>query len=441
MNEVTILGLGPAACLLALALARHGLRPLLLGSRRTRPAVEGVSQRLVEALRQSGCSHALDLLGPRWHRVSCWNAQEVEMNGEFVVERCAFDRALLRDVLAAGITVRDGLVRRVDQNPDQGVTVAFENTSGRRQILRASLLADCRGSTAPKTAPDRLAGPTLVSLGRSFDGARAQPRTTFVEPFEAGWAWGGVDPNGQAHVQVVMLPELLAAHDCDLDAAHAACMRTLSRLPRRFGRALQPTGPARARGIQSVLRGVIAEADWLRIGDAAYTCDPLSGHGMFEAASAAIAAVPVIKTLLHRPQSSALALRYLDERAESVFRSRIEAARLHYANESHWRGEAFWLRMTKRVFIEGTPQSHSRRPFFAARPVVEGGYIVERRVVVSAEYPRGVRFIDGVELARLDEILRDGTPVVPQIISQYLQTPQEEVMRALEWLKARTLTS
>ena len=172
MNEVTILGLGPAACLLALALARHGLRPLLLGSRRTRPAVEGVSQRLVEALRQSGCSHALDLLGPRWHRVSCWNAQEVEMNGEFVVERCAFDRALLRDVLAAGITVRDGLVRKVDRNPDQGVTVAFENTSGRRQILRASLLADCRGSTAPKTAPDRLAGPTLVSLGRSRSKSR-----------------------------------------------------------------------------------------------------------------------------------------------------------------------------------------------------------------------------------------------------------------------------
>ncbi|WP_018227811.1 flavin-dependent monooxygenase QhpG [Methyloversatilis universalis] len=439
MNDMTVLGLGPAACLLALALARHGMRPRLLGSRRSRPAVEGVSQRVVEALRQSGCSHALDLLGPRWQRVSCWNAQEVEMNGEFVVERSAFDQALLRDVKAAGIEVKEGLVRSVDPLPEPGRAVVFEHANGRRQTLRAALLADCRGHTAPKTAADRLAGHTLVSLGRSFDGARAQSRTTFIESFEAGWAWGGVDPAGRAHVQVVVLPELLVAHDGDLDAAHAACMLMLSRLPSRFGRALQPTGPARARGIQPALRGVIAEADWLRIGDAAYTCDPLSGHGMFEAASAAIAAVPVINTLLQRPQSSALALRYLDERAESVFRSRIEAAHQHYATETHWRDEAFWARMTRAPSLAPLQAARPGRASFASRPVVEDGYIVERRVVVSGEHPRGVRFIDGIDLGRLDELLHAGAPAAPADIGQHLQAPPEAVARALHWLQAQSL--
>lgn len=439
MNDVTVLGLGPAACLLALALARHGIRPLLLGSRRSRPAVEGVSQRVVEALRQSGCSHALDLLGPRWQRVSCWNAQEVEMNGEFVVERSAFDQALLRDVKAAGIEVKEGLVRSVDPQPEPGRVVAFEHANGRRQTLRAALLADCRGHTAPKTAADRLAGHTLVSLGRSFDGARAQPRTTFIESFEAGWAWGGVDPAGRAHVQVVVLPELLAAHDGDLDAAHAACMQMLGRLPRRFGRALQPTGPVRARGIQPILRGLIAEADWLRIGDAAYTCDPLSGQGVFEAVSAAIAAVPVINTLVRRPLSTDLALRYFDERAESVFRSRVEVARQHYIAETHWQDEPFWSRMSASDSSQETVTPHSSRSYFSARPVVEGGYIVERPIVISAEYPRGVRFIDGVDLARVDELLRNGVPVVPEVISRYILMPHEKIAGALQWLRAHAL--
>lgn len=439
MSEVSILGLGPAACLLALALARHGMRPLLLGSPRSRTAVEGVSQRVAEALRQSGCRQALDCLGPRWHRVSCWNAQEVDMNGEFVVERTVFDQALLRDVKAAGIEVREGLVRGVSRQADQGMAIAFEHRSGRRQTLRTRLVVDARGHTAPKAAPDRLAGPTLVSIGRSFDGARAQSPTTFIESFEAGWAWGGVDRSGRAHVQVVVLPELLAAHDGDLDAAHAACLQALTRLPHRFGRALQPGGAAQARGIQPVLRGVLAEAGWLRIGDAAYTCDPLSGHGMFEAASAAIAAVPVVNTLLRRPQSAALALRYLDERAESVFRSRIEAARQHYAAETHWRSEPFWARMTAPPAFAGAPETGAARPSFAARPVVEDGYIVERRVVVSSEYPRGVRFIDGIDLGRLDELLHAGAAGAPHDIGRHLQAPEDAVARALHWLQAHAL--
>ena len=377
MEDVTILGLGPAACLLALALSRHGLRPILLGSRRSRPAIEGLSLRVAEALRLFGCDRALNLLRQRWYRTSCWNAQELEMNGEFVVERCAFDQALLCDVLAAGITVCDGLIRSVERRPDQGMTVAFEHASGRRQHIHAALLADCRGHTAPKTIPDRLASPALVSLACSFAGARAQPHSTIIESFEAGWAWGGVDPKGQAHVQVVVLPDFLAEHDRDIDVAHAACMRSLSRLPRRFGRALKPTGPVRARGIQPILRGLIAEADWLRIGDAAYTCDPLSGHGVFEAVSAAIAAVPVINTLVRRPLSTDLALRYFDERAESVFRSRVEVARQHYIAETHWQDEPFWSRMSASDSSQETVTPHSSRSYFSARPVVEGGYIVE----------------------------------------------------------------
>ena len=113
MNPLVILGAGPAASLLAIALARHDMPAQVIGRRRTAPAVEGLSQRVVEALRQLGCHEALALLGPRWHRVSSWNAQEVEMNGEFVVDRVAFDAALLRDVKAAGVDLRDGLAREL----------------------------------------------------------------------------------------------------------------------------------------------------------------------------------------------------------------------------------------------------------------------------------------------------------------------------------------
>lgn len=439
MSPLLILGAGPAASLLAIALARHDIPAQVIGRPRTAPAVEGLSQRVVEALKQLGCHEALALLGPRWHRVSSWNAQEVEMNGEFVVDRVAFDAALLCDVRAAGIDLHGGLVRELERGEDGGWCVRWEDDEGRPRRTETALLAECRGHTAPKMAPDRYAGPTLVSLGRTFDGARPQPRTTFIESFPSGWAWGGVDPHGRAHVQVVMQPASVAAFDGDLDRAHAAGLAQLTRLPQRFGMQMKPAGATRARGIQAALRGGVVGDGYLRVGDAAYTCDPLSGHGMFEAASGAIAAVPVINTLLRRPAQTALAQRYLRERIEAVFASRVEAARQHYAGETHWADEAFWQRVTQPLAVPAQAADSTRRAAFATRPVVEDGFIVERRVVVSAEHPRGVRFIDGIDLGRLDELLQAGPQTGPNDIGEHLHAPADAVARALRWLQAQSL--
>ncbi|MDP3871877.1 MAG: tryptophan 7-halogenase [Methyloversatilis sp.] len=439
MIPLLILGTGPAASLLAIALARHDIPAQVIGRPRTAPAVEGLSQRVVAALKQLGCHEALALLGPRWHRVSSWNAQEVEMNGEFVVDRVAFDAALLRDVRAAGVDLRDGLVRELERGEGGGWCVRWEDVDGRQQRTDTALLVECRGHTAPKMAPDLHAGPTLVSLGRTFDGARAQPRTTFIESFPSGWAWGGVDPQGCAHIQVVMRPASVAAFDGDLDLAHAAALAQLTRLPQRFGRQLKATGAARARGIQAALRGAVAGNGYLRVGDAAYTCDPLSGHGMFEAASGAIATVPVIKTLLQRPAQAELARGYLRERIEAVFFSRIEVARQHYAAETHWEDEPFWQWVTQPVATRPSVARVTGPAAFATLPVVEDGFIVERRVVVSAEHPRGVRFIDGIDLGRLDALLQAGAAIVPADIGCHLGAPADAVARALRWLQTHSL--
>lgn len=437
MKQIVILGAGPAACLLALALVRQGQSPLLIGKPRESHAVEGLSQRVVEALTRLGCRHAASLLGPNWYRVSAWGGDEVEMNGEFVVERVAFDAALLRDVRAAGLVAHEGTVRHLERQDDGTWRIDWEDAARQAQQTRAALVVECRGHRAPKTAPDIHRGGALVSLGRSFEGASAQPRATFIESFAHGWAWGAVDGTGRAHIQTVIQPQTLSAQGGDPGAAHAFCLKHLDRMLRRFGGALRATGPARARGIMPVLRGGIAVEGFLRIGDAAYTCDPLSGHGVFEAVSGAFAAVPVINTLLQRPGDAALARRYLRERAASVFRSRIEAARQHYASETRWCDTPFWQRND--VPADLSPQGASgSAPVFAVLPVVENGFVVERRVVVSNDHPRGVRFIDGVDLAVLEERLRAGTPGACEFDADS-GLPPESVRRALRWLQAQQL--
>lgn len=437
MNRIVILGAGPAASFLALALLQSGHVPLVIGQLRRKPAAEGLPHRVVEALRQFKCEGALSLLGPRWRRVSAWNGQEVDMNGEFVVERVTFDKALFGDVRAAGITAHNGTVRTIERAADGGWAINWTDESGQQQRTHADLIAECRGHAAPKSAPDIHCGSMLVSLGRSFEGALPQPRTTFAESFIHGWAWGAVDLQGRAHIQTVVSADTVTSYGGDLEIAHAACVARLYRLRKHFGGKLQPIGPARARGIQPALRGDIARPDFLRIGDAAYTCDPLSGHGIFEAASGAIAAVPVINTLINRPDDGPLALRYFSERAETVYFSRIKAAHQHYATEMQWPDSAFWLRAHGDE--PGLSSIQANQAAFELRPVVEHGFIVPRRVVVSEEHPRGVRFIDGVDLGVLDERLQTSQDVEIARFSRDLNAPAESIRSALHWLQKHHL--
>lgn len=437
MKQIVILGAGPAASFLALSLLRAGHAPLMIGQLRRKPAAEGLSLRVVEALERFGCEGALSLLGPRWRRISAWNGQEVEMNGEFVVERMAFDQALSGDVRKAGITWHEGRIRRVDRDAGGVLSVAWTDASGKLRHTRADLIAECRGHSAPRSMQDVHRGSVLVSLGRSFEGARPQPRTTFAESFAHGWAWGAVDTQGRAHIQTVVAADTVSRLGGNLEVAHAACLRYLNHLLERFGGDLRPVGPTRARGIQPTLRGGIAQADFLRIGDAAYTCDPLSGHGIFEAASSAIAAVPVILTLMDRPDDGPLALRYFAERATSVFFSRIKAAHQHYADETRWPDSEFWraLHADDASVVSTQPGPAT----FTIRPVVEDGFIVARRVVIGEEYPRGVRFIDGVDLSRLDERLRASPAMELTAFSSALNAPSESILHALQWLQRHRL--
>lgn len=437
MKQIVILGAGPAASFLALSLLRAGHAPLMIGQLRRKPAAEGLSLRVVEALEHFGCAGALSLLGPRWRRISAWNGEEVDMNGEFVVERVAFDKALAADVRAAGISLHEGRVAAVGRDADGVRTIAWTDAAGHLRRTRADLVAECRGHAAPRSLPDVHSGGVLVSLGRSFTGARPQPRTTFAESFAHGWAWGAVDGQGRAHIQTVVAADRVNRYGGDLEAAHTANLKYLDRLLARFGGDIQPSGPTRARGIQPALRGGIAQADFLRVGDAAYTGDPLSGHGIFEAASGAIAAVPVIRTLLERPEDGALALRYFAERASSVFFSRLKAAHQHYVAETRWPDSPFWqaVRAADATAVPDQPSPAT----FTVRPVVEDGFIVARRVVISEEYPRGVRFIDGVDLDRLDARLRATPPIELAAFSRDLNAPSESILHALQWLQRHRL--
>ena len=435
--DVIVAGAGPAGALCAILLARRGHEVVLLSSDRAPPRIEGLSPRVVEALRVHRLDQAAAAVGPLVERVVTWNGETSGRNREHVTQRAGFDAALRRDAAEAG--VRCLPVRRLALDGAAAVRIVTEQGDALR--LDGRVLVEARGRAAPCPRSRQTRGPETTALVRRLDGLGGQ-RFTAVEGFAEGWAWL-VSGGAEAYLQIFVdsadgLPkrrELTALFD-----RHAAGLGLIGEL---MGGA-RPAGPVMTRGADARLADELFGARRLRVGDAAAAVDPLSGHGVFEALGSALAASAALHTLLARPGSAALARRFYLECTRHAFQRYCRVGRDFYALEQRWRERPFWRR--RAAWPDDEP---AHRPAFAeaprieARPVVEDGFVVERRVVVTPDQPRGIWRVDEVPLAELIELLgrHVGQPldeIEPTLAGSLGATPRQ-LATALDWLRARRL--
>lgn len=443
--RIVVLGAGPAAILTALGLHRAGHDVLLLGMPRTQAATEGLSLRATEALTMAGCNTALSLLGERRLRGSRWNGRYVEANGEYVVDRREFDRALLTDLIVAGCPTSRADVRALDRTPDGNWHIAIQDEQGVHTTHTADFVVEARGHTAPRVADDRVSGPPAVALCRVIDTGQESRPITLAESFEDGWAWCALGRDGRAMVQLTVSPaqfHRMRERVAGTSALHHHWLQRLVAIPELLGQGAMSCSPVSVRGFQQILRGGITGDHYLRVGDAAYSNDPLSGHGMYEAAAGALAAVPAVNSMLRGGEEAALARRYMEDRTIDLFRLRVVKGVEFYAGELQWAEHPFWSE--RRTWIDDWPLLASESvgtPGFRPQPVVESGHIVERDVLVTPEHPRGVRFIDGIDLAKLHQIL-SGMERPPRIddLALRLHAGGQAVCQAWQWLHRQDMS-
>lgn len=431
MSKILVLGAGPAAIVSALLLKREGHEVEVIGRLRRLPILEGASPRVVEGFQRSGCCEALQVVGPRWQRGSAWSGQFSEANGEHVVERSLLDAALLDDLERAGIGFLSSPVVNCEYRSG-GWLVECGTSRDSCTRVEADFLVEARGRSAPKWSTDLLSGPASVALTRYFRSSAKGYRRTLAESFAHGWAWSTQDASGMTSIQLVVSAETLnMVADRDLAILHSSLLGCLRETPERLG-GLEAVGEISVRGVQPVLRDAIVDRHRIRIGDAAMCIDPLSGHGMYEAIASAFAAVPVINTVLRRSGGADLAQAYYRERARQVFQQRCQAGREMYRAELRWPDNAFWQ---ARQHWPEPPLETQEVPSFSVLPVVEDSFIVPRRCLVTRDHPRGVRFISGVDLAKLHDALH--TPLLGQgviALASELDVTPSQLAAAWHWL-------
>jgi flavin-dependent dehydrogenase len=432
-SDILVAGGGPAGCAAALGLARLGHSVRVVTTPR-RPLVEGLSERVLEALESVGCRRAIAATGLAVRREASWNGALSAANRERVVARERFDAALLEDAAGGGVEVATGHITRLALSAD-----GWRLETGRGERFAGGFLVEARGRRAPGR---RRRGPATMALGRMFEGVPGQARTA-VAGFERGWAWYASTGDGRGTLQLVISSAAPLPGRRDLAAFFERLRGEVAEAKGWLG-AGRGVGEITARHAETS-RAASPLADRLiRVGDAALAIDPLSGHGVFEALASARAAVPVINTMLRRPRDAALALAFYGERLRLAFERFARIGRDFYALERRFADRDFWRE--RRLWPDDRPAhapAFEGSPRVAARPVIEDGFITERPVLVSADQPRGVWQVDGVPVVALLEWYRcKGGALADPVAAaaaRFARTPAQ-ITTALQWLRFRRLT-
>lgn len=396
MSAMLILGAGPAGAAVALGLRRLGYDVTLVSDWRRFAALEGVSVRVLDALRGAGLTHALEGATLPSQRQVSWNAQQHAQNIEFLLDRPRFDRGLREDLRLAGVELIEGRVMAVHSEAS-GHRVSVEG----RAAITADFLVESRGRQAPAGGKG-LRGPETVSLLNRWQGA-AGKNASAVESLEDGWAWMARQANGQCYWQLTVdvasaeLPGKAQLLDyCRARRQASALAQAL------FGGVPERDLQLHARSSTAILSPQVCGDNWIRVGDAAMAVDPLSGNGIFQSLSSALQAPAVINTLIRAPERAALAQQFHQQRVEQLFLRFARIGRDFYADEQRWPEQPFWH--ARQRWPDAEP-AHPQPDFSSLRiqraPVLRDGLVEEAEVVVTADQPLGVWHLQGVELAPL----------------------------------------
>ncbi len=396
MKTLVILGAGPAGAATALGLRRLGYPVTLVSEWRRFAALEGVSLRVLEALRGAGLEQALAQGALASQRQVSWNGQQHAQNIEYLLDRPSFDRGLREDLRRAGVEVIEGRVLSV-QSSATGHRIEIQG----REPLQADFLIEARGRQAPALGKG-LRGPATVSLLNRWQGAPGSTASA-VESLEQGWAWMARRADGQCYWQwtVDVASATLPAKALLLD--YCRQQRAASALARAFfADTVQLDLQLHARSSTAILSSQVCGDNWIRVGDAAMAVDPLSGNGIFQSLSSALQAPVVINTLLRKPERAALAQGFHQRRVEQLFLRFARIGRDFYADEQRWPQQPFW--QARRQWPD-TFVAHAEADFSALRieraPVLKDGFVDEAEVVITADQPLGIWHVHGVELAPL----------------------------------------
>ncbi|MDA1312772.1 MAG: NAD(P)/FAD-dependent oxidoreductase [Acidobacteria bacterium] len=357
--DVAVIGGGPAGAVTALQAARSGLLVTLVDRGDTQ--VDRVGETIAPSSRA-----VLERLGlmagflaeghlPCYANRSVWGRDGLDER-HFISEpyghgwhldRKRFDRFLLAAAGDAGVLLQPRTSIKAFEPWAEGWRLRLMGQDGRRTALRARWVVDATGRAgwfARRLGVVRRVDDRLVGLA-GFLGPSAQPfedTTTLVEAVPDGWWYSALLPDGRLAAVYFTDADLVerngATHPASWRKQLSDARQTTARIERHQG-ALPST--VRVVSAASACLETMAGSNWLAVGDAAVSYDPLSSCGIVTAMAGGMEAAAAIERQMSGDDGATERYSAHMRRSYERYRSMIAA---YYRDETRWANHPFWKR-------------------------------------------------------------------------------------------------
>lgn len=457
-TDIVVAGGGPAGATIARLLTGFGFRVVLFEKRRfPRPQIgESLTPNilpLLDFLNLRASIEAAGFLRMAGHTV-CWGSAQPRTSyyssdhsrRGFQVWRADFDHLLLEHARRSGVqVVEEHAVESVHLQGGAGVAVRYAPQGQ----IEAAFFIDASGHAGVLARQglrqrDRLM--QTLALTAYWQGATApagiDAANTLVEAYADGMVWSVPLHNGLRNVTLLVdWQEGARIRHVGLRALYLSELQRISYISGFLKGARLAQAPA-AFDASLYTASAFADTSFLLVGDAGLFIDPLSSEGVHKAMASAITGAVVVNTILRRPTMAGSAIGFYAEGQQTTYESHYRQSVQYYREEKRWPGHPFWQKRSQAPenlaqvkhssFTSHSAIPHSYRVSylrlapevtFTQRAVIEGAYVEMRDVVVTPHHPRGVRFLQGVNVPVLLKIVaKQGA--VADIIATYLRCPE-----------------
>ena len=316
-SEVVVAGGGPAGSILAMRLAELG-HDVCLIEKESFPREhigESLPPSIGPLLSFAGLKDAVEAAGflrtlgswVRWQ--GSLDFRETTTAG-YQVARARFDTILLDAARARGVRI-------------------IQPATFDRDQVQARMVADATGRRCVSGGTKQVSGPRSLALYAYWEGQHWKDACSRVEALDDAWIWAAPLGEGKSIVAVFTDP---ASHGKYEDFVRQAKLIPPGGL----------AGPVRVCDATPWRSETMAGSEFIRVGEAAFTIDPLSSQGVQTAIASALQAAVVVHTVLSRPEDAELAVSFYNARQKAAaVRHSIIAASL-YAQVAAVRPTEFW---------------------------------------------------------------------------------------------------